>query len=479
MVWRLIERWLGAFPLGHKVIAYVSSQGVPAYMVGGTVRDALLRRQTTDLDIAVESGAMSMARRVADRIGGAYVPLDLGRDVARVVVRVGGEQYHFDFAGLRAQEIEGDLRARDYTVNAMAVRLGTGPSGLIDPAEGRADLDARVLRVTGKDVFKDDPLRILRGLRLSGELGFTLTSDSESLAREHLGELRRVSAERVRDELARVLSLDNSADTLAYASALGALPVILPEFRDGGALLRRSIGVVSRLEELLGQWTRRASAVEVAPKAAVESELGRYRGLLAWHWGEELSVGRPRWLALKLAALLSPVPHGPAVACAVARRLRFSTQEVRFVSAAIQAANQCLEWAGKVEPERVQIYRHYRRLGSAGMDGAILSLAAYAPATENREIGDTWTRLLRCVRRLLGAWFDERDALVDPPRLLSGRDLVRAFALAPGRQVGQLLEMLREAQVEELVRTRDQAIEFVRARVAGSQKDAQGPHSQG
>jgi len=479
VVERVVEKWLRGFPLGHRVIAYVASRGVPAYLVGGTVRDALLGRQSTDLDITLKGEAMLIARQVANGIGGAFVLLDAERDVARVVVRLGAERYHFDFAGLRAKDIEADLWARDYTVNAMAVRLDTGSSALIDPTGGQADLDARVLRVTSEDVFRDDPLRILRGIRLSGELCFVLTAKSEALARNQMASLRLVSAERIRDELVRVLALDSAAGSLRYAAELGALHVILPEIEEDDDLFGRSIGMVSSLEDLFGHWVTAGTPVEAAGQAAMESVLGGYGAALARHWGEDLSVGRSRWLALKLAALLSLVPHGRAVACSVARRLRFSTQEVRFVSAAINAANRCAEWAGEAEPERVQIYRHYRRFGGAGVDGAILSLAAYTPAARNGGIGDTWGRLLTIVHRLLQAWFGEHDSLVDPPRMLSGQELMQMVGLAPGPRVGRLLELLREAQVEGLVGTREQAIEFVRARAAQSPEDTQNPRSQG
>jgi len=478
---RLIERWLGELPLGRRAIALLSSQGVPVYLVGGSVRDALLGRPGTDLDIAVEGGAMSVARRVADSIGGAYVPLDVERDVARVVMRVGGGRQHADLAGLRAPDIEGDLWARDYTVNAMAVRIGQWK--LIDPTGGQRDLAARLLRVVSRGAFDDDPLRILRGVRLSGELGFALTEDTEALARERLPGLLRVSSERLRDEMVRMLSLPNGADTLAHAEALGVLALVLPEVGEDGALLGRGIGVLSRLEELLawcpiGERVPGPAQREAKGPGGGESPLGPHRAALGRHWGEELSVGRPRGLALKLAALFSVAPNGAAVCREAMARLRFSRREMREASAAIDAAVQCLGWAGRGEPEPVAVYRYYRDYGGAGVDGAVLALAAGSegPRAEPSHVG---AELATVVCRLLRAWFDERDALVDPPRLLTGRELVEGLGLTPGPRVGELLELLREAQVQGMVSTRGQAVEFLQARVAGSQRDGTDRHSPG
>jgi len=486
---RFLQRWLDALPLRRRVVAIVTRQGVPAYLVGGTVRDALLGRRSTDLDLAIEGGAMSVARGVADRIGGAYVPLDAERDVARVVVRVGREQHHFDFAGLRADDIESDLWGRDYTVNAMALRLGTGLGTLIDPTGGQRDLAARLLRVVTRGAFRDDPLRILRGVRLGQELGFALTTESEALAREHAIELRRVSPERIRDELVRILSLEDAADALAYAGALGMMRVILPEIADrrcrelaarrcrelavDASLLSGAVGALARLEDLFGRWIGEAAVSLSGQRRLVEMMLGGYRAAMAEHWTEELCVGRPRWVMLKLAALLSRVPEGPTVARSVAGRLRFSRQEVRLVSTAVSAADRCLHHVGQrcrfataTGPGRLWIYRYYRDFGDAGLDGALLSLVVGLPGSERSEVGDAWRKQLESVRRLLWAWFDEHDALVEPPRLLTGRDLVQLLAVAPGPRIGQLLEMLREAQVDDVIHTRDQAIDFARAQMA-------------
>jgi len=264
-----------------------------------------------------------------------------------------------------------------------------------------------------------------------------------------------------------MLSLGDSADSLAYAEALGALPVILPELSADGDLFRRSIRVVSRLEEFFGPPPRRVAVVEPEQKPAVESTLGPYRRALALHWDKELAIGRPRWVALKLAALLTQLPGGPTAARAVAARLRFSTAEARFVSAAIDAAGQCLRSAWRGEPEPVEIYRLYRRFGGAGVDGAVLSLAAWSPGAGAAESGRAWSEVLKSVRRLLSAWFDEHDTLVDPPQLLSGGELMKMLAVAAGPRVGQLLELLREAQVQGLVGTRGQALDYLRLHVTG------------
>ena len=101
----VFDTWLARLSLRRRVLALISAQGIRAYLVGGTVRDALLGRESCDLDIAVEGTALALARQLANQLRGAYVALDVERDVGRIVVRAGGGQQHIDVAALRSGSI--------------------------------------------------------------------------------------------------------------------------------------------------------------------------------------------------------------------------------------------------------------------------------------------------------------------------------------------------------------------------------------
>jgi hypothetical protein len=148
----------------------------------------------------------------------------------------------------------------------------------------------------------------------------------------------------------------------------------------------------------------------------------------------------------------------------ITRRLKFSVQEMRFVALAVGAANQILETVEQREWSRVAIYRYYREFGGAGLDGAILSLALLSSRTEK---DSAWQGALWVVNQLVGAWFDDHDALVDPPLVLSGEDLMRVFALEPGPLVGDWLEQVREAQAQGVVNNHEEAIAYLRSRLDG------------
>jgi tRNA nucleotidyltransferase/poly(A) polymerase len=190
--------------------------GEEAWVVGGAVRDELLGRAVVDLDIACaepERAARTYARRSKSAVfplsvqhGGWRVALDGGRTV--------------DFVPLQNGSIEADLGTRDFAINAIAVPLGGGDP--VDPYGGQADLEGRVIRVVSPRVFDDDPLRLLRAVRLEDELGFRLDAESEALVRDRASLVGTPAGERILEELWRLSAAGyERLDELGLLEALG------------------------------------------------------------------------------------------------------------------------------------------------------------------------------------------------------------------------------------------------------------------
>jgi Poly A polymerase head domain len=167
----------------------------PAWLVGGALRDELLGREVVDVDIAGHDPEAA-ARRYASLAGGAVFPLSEAHGAWRVAFRNGRT---VDFTPLQGGSIEADLETRDFTINALARPVGS--RDLVDPLGGRADLEGRRLRAVSERVFEDDPLRLLRAVRLEDELGFSLDADTERLVREDAALAARPAGERILGEL--------------------------------------------------------------------------------------------------------------------------------------------------------------------------------------------------------------------------------------------------------------------------------------
>jgi tRNA nucleotidyltransferase/poly(A) polymerase len=216
--------------------------GQEAWVVGGAVRDELLGRELLDLDIAVRD-PRSSARAYAKRSGGAPFPLSERHGAWRVVLDDGRT---VDFTPLPGA-IEDDLATRDFTINAIARPLAGGDP--VDPFDGRADLEARCLRAVRDTVFADDPLRLLRAVRLEDELDFHLDENTERLVREHAALVTRPAGERIVAELRRL-----SAGGYRRLDELGLLEPLGGEITDR---LERVDSPEYRLVAALGDNLRR------------------------------------------------------------------------------------------------------------------------------------------------------------------------------------------------------------------------------
>lgn len=186
-------------------------EGEEAWVVGGAIRDELLGREVVDLDIACREPKQA-ARAYAQRAGGAPFPLSERHGAWRVALDDGRT---VDFTPLR-NGIEDDLATRDFTINAIAVPLAGGEPA--DPFGGQADLERRVLRVVSRSVFDDDPLRLLRAVRLEDELGLRLDDETALLVQERAALVDRPAGERIVAELVRL-----SVDGFRRAEELGLL----------------------------------------------------------------------------------------------------------------------------------------------------------------------------------------------------------------------------------------------------------------
>ena len=169
-------------------------------------------------------------RPLALRIGGTVVVLDELRGVVRVASPTGGAQPQIDVTPIEGT-IEDDLRRRDFTLDAMAVPLHEIGAVLpvIDPVDGVADAKAKVVRAISPAVFDDDPGRLLRAPRLAAQLGFEIEASTRHAIRARAHLVDTVAAERVRDELLKILAEPGASDSLRLLDDLGLLCRVLPE----------------------------------------------------------------------------------------------------------------------------------------------------------------------------------------------------------------------------------------------------------
>ncbi|MCL6429981.1 MAG: HD domain-containing protein [Anaerolineae bacterium] len=485
-----------------RTLPVVEARHDESWLVGGWVRDHLLGIETRDIDFVVPAGAIATARVVADTVGGDLVVLDRERDTARVLVGEPRHVIYLDFAMLRAPSIEADLLARDFTVNALAVptRAWRGPEGaVIDPAGGRRDLERRLLRAVSVDSFREDPLRMLRAVRLRASLGFELEGETASWIERDAELIDAVSRERVRDELSLILAQVRPAESLRLADELGLLARVIPEIEPlravpaaawrAGSAWDHSLDSVEIADRIV-RWLRGAIwADEAWPGQMLTAALAPYRLPISEHMAEVLPGGHDAAILLLLAALLHDVGKsaarqegagdeerllghdvlGGSIAATVTRRLCYSgaeTDRVRTVVSSHMRPGQLVREMGPAPSERA-IYRFFRDTRAAGVDTILLSLADHWATRGEGLEREHWRRHLALSRALLEAYFERREQVVEPPVLIDGHELMASLGLGPGPQVGELLESIREAQAAGEVRSREDALARARRLLEG------------
>ncbi len=483
------------FPALLDQVRQIAAPDQPVYLVGGALRDLLLGRPIHDLDFVLPQDALGVSRRVAGVLRAAFYPLDHSRDMGRCILsQEDGSRLILDFASLRGHNLDQDLRGRDFTINAMAVDLRV-PGVWIDPLGGAQDLHDKRLRACSERSFLDDPVRILRGIRLAVSLGMHIEPHTRRWLRQATPSLLVVSPERVRDELFRILEGPQPATALRTLDILEVIRVILPELAALKGVVQspphvsdvwsHTINVVQRLEQLLDVLTINPAVKSGAnwTLGMVSLRLGRYRQQLFEHFIQALNPDR-NWRSLLFLAALYHDSGKPLtgqvdekgrirffehekvsarLAGEAGARFRLSNDEINYLKVLTRGHLRPILLSQSNElPSRRAIYRFFRDYGQAGVDICLLSLAdilaTYGPTLPQ----DAWIFQLDVVRALLTAWWEHPEVNVAPTPLLNGRDLVQLFNLTPGPQIGFLLEAVREAQATGQIHSRDEAITLVR-----------------
>ncbi len=461
--------------------------GRRAWFVGGALRDRFLGRPTADLDVVVE-GDVAEAARAVSKAAGRAACFALSEDFGswRVVAR--DSSWQVDVEPMRGESLEQDLAMRDFTVNAIAEPVSGGAP--IDPLGGLTDLKERRLRMAGPGAFVEDPLRVLRLVRVAVELDLTAEPDAIRCAREQAGGLANVSAERVFTELRRIIASERPRAGIDLLHELGASAVVLPELEALRGVEQNRFhhrDVHGHTLEVLDR-TIELSAPGDGPHACELSAViaghgDEVRAFLAEPLADEMTRAEAmRWGALLHDAakpltreesaegrvtFMSHDVRGAELARAVLRRLRASERLSAHVAALVRHHLRLGFLVHEPQPlSRRTVFSYLRACSPVEVDVTLLSVADRL-ATRGDRAKEAIDAHLTVAAGLLGdalRWHTE-----GPGRpLLRGDELARELSIPLGPQVGELLEALAEARYAGELDTREQALTYASALVHDS-----------
>ncbi len=377
------------------------------YLVGGSVRDALLQRfkNPIDLDVVLLTKAIQTAQDIAHRYQAGFVILDEAREIARVVFKQGT----LDIALQVGESILTDLQRRDFTINAIAYNFQS--QSLVDPYGGLVDLKQGIIRMVDPVNLDDDPLRLLRAYRQAAQLKFTVEANTRIAIRDRSYLLKKIAAERVQAELNYLFTAPQGNQWLAAATEDGLLQVWLP------SLNQAKIDQLEAVEE------------------AVETCLN-------------LGLKQPEFLLLaKLATLVAAEATTAEIELT---QLKYSRAQIKAVTKTVQYLPQL-----QVMTDLMSLREQYFWFLAVKDTFPVLIARAIATGVAKQFITP-----------LIQRYLDPADPVAHPQPLVTGTDLIRELNLNPSPLIGKLLTEIQLAYIEAKIFTPEQALEFANFLIA-------------
>ena len=438
--------------MANSICERLRSSGHQALLAGGCVRDILLGREPEDYDVATDATPDQVMALFPESVGvGAqFGVVAVQRDGLKVEVATFradsgySDGRHPDAVAFSSSPKE-DVQRRDFTINGLLMRHDTGE--VLDYVGGQADLRAGVIRAIGEPDrrFREDKLRLLRAVRFAARFGFKIEAATLDAIRSHAGEITQVSAERVRDELTKLLTEGAARRGFELLDETGLLAVVLPEI---AAL--KGVEQPPQFHPEGDVWIHTRMMIERLP-AGVSPTLA---------WGVLLhDVGKPA--TFKSAEETGDrirfdghVDVGIRMAQDIARRLRFSNQDTEQIVALVANHMRFKD----VEQMRASTLKRFVRLPrfEEHLELHLLDCVASHGRLESYEF----------VSRTLAETPAEQ---IRPPRLMTGDDLLE-MGYRQGPLFSEILRMVEDAQLEGRLRTTQEAKEYVRANFAKTER---------
>ncbi len=425
--------------LAHSSLEALQVQGYQAFLVGGCVRDHLLGVEPGDFDIATDAQPAEIQRIFPDAI-------EVGASFGVMLRRIAGA--HVEIATFRSegaytdgrrpdfvryeQSPERDAARRDFTINAMFQDPAHGV--ILDFHGGRADLEAKRIRAVGNPElrFAEDHLRMLRAVRFAARLGFSIEEGTAEAIRAQAATITRIAAERVRDELSRILTEGGARRGMEMLDELGLLTWILPE-----ATRMKGVEQPPEFHPEGDVWVHTLRMLELLEDPSLTLALG-----VLFH-----DIGKPETQTFSDRIRFNGhVDAGLRITREVMNRLRYSSEQTAQVEALVANHMKFMHVAEMKESTRKRFLRQaafdehlaLHRVDCLSSHG---KLANYEYAREARE------------------QLSEED--LRPKPLLRGEDLI-AEGYQPGPRFGEILQALEDLQLEGKLTNRDDAMAWLR-----------------
>ncbi len=463
------------------------------FIVGGWVRDRILGERIgyhIDVDFLVTADPVEIAKKFAERTGGHFFVFEkkgllIKRPViASVVIHLPPYRYRFDFSQVKGKDLEKaiveDLKERDFTANAIAVNLddvlsiGAKQTILFDPTGGIKDLEEGLLRPVSEENLKRDPVRMLRGFRISIERDLTLTEDFYRFVEKNKDLILKSSPERISYELFKIMKHPHASKVVRKLYEVGLLEVLIPEFaklrevKDQGEhhiypLDEHTLKTLEEIEKVMEDRAKFLSP-EMLGDFGCKRFLGEFTDMELLKWSALFhDIGKPDTYEVKegKVTFYNHDKVGAEIVKNIGKRLRWGDQTTKFVGKLVRYHLRPFylrESFTKGDLKRRGMANFWRECSDIAPHLFLLSIAdALASGDKEEEI----KALLETIGELERFKREEVKEERTKP-LLNGHEIMELLNISQGKMVGEIKKRLEIAQLEGRVKTREEAVEFVK-----------------
>ena len=450
------------------ITPFFKEQAESCYIVGGFLRDCLLNRESCDVDIVVpQNTAESTAKRLADFINGYFVELDNVNNIYRVVFE--DKINYVDIADCTGSCIEEDLKRRDFTINAIAYDLKK--QKLIDINSGLEDLKKGIIREISEFNITNDPIRILRAFRFQSELGFNFSDELKEIIKKHCLLIKNPAKERVNTELIKLFDGKYADGTLTDMENFGILEQVFPFVKDLKKVPPNSHHHLGLLEHSI-ETVKQVQLYYENAVADVKS-----------HLDETLFAGHKRIAYLKLGAFLHDTgkpsvwtidtqtgrhrfimhdSEGAKIIEPYLKDLKFSKKQISYLQKIIKNHIYPAGVVTSDETSEKAYLRFYRKMGDETIDLIAIAYADRMSALGPEITQEMINKNINGLDKLLNGYLKQKTELKPLPKLLDGKEIMQILNIPQSKELGKIIEKLKEAQISSDVITKEDAINFIK-----------------
>lgn len=438
-----------------------------AFIVGGSIRDLFCGRSPVDYDVAVLGDPIKFARQIERSTNGRMV--EIGKTDHKII-RVVSKKHIIDVSSIKEASIEKDLRTRDFTINAMAYDLSS--NRLIDPVGAQRDLKNKTVRMVSKDIFKRDPVRLLRAYRIAAEFQFEIEPQTKAAIQKHAALIQQSAGERVRAEFFKMLEctdfhpyLSQMADSMllfAFLPELAALKQCRQNRYHEFNVFDHTLHAFFHLEGLLGPNQNLLIANnEAAARLIDETQIPLLKLAMLLH-----DVAKPAVMTRSGDEKLHFYGHerqSARMAEAICQRLKCSRRDTDKIHFLVRhhVRPRILFTALHEQNARARaVTRFFMKCAEHIPD--LLIIAAADILGKEAEFSERSTAFLAFLNQLMVDFETNFKPRTSGPRLISGHDLTVEFGLAPSPLYKKILARVEEERLSRSDMTRQEALVLVK-----------------